>query len=89
MRWDEMELCCKAHLIASREMLDPCASAYSAALLHAALTSSGAGCHGGGPWVLSSSHHHLIKLIMLGCSSRLACHTRTARHEWLGFSGGS
>lgn len=44
-----MLFCCKAHLMASCEILDPCALAYSAACLHAALTSSGAGCHGGGP----------------------------------------
>ena len=42
--------CCKAHLMASCEMLEPCARAYSAACLHAALTSSGAGCQEGGPW---------------------------------------
>lgn len=57
MRWDEMLSCCKAHLMASCEMLEPCALAYSAACLHAAFTSSGAGCHSGGPW----SHQTLSK----------------------------
>lgn len=50
MRCDVMLSFCKAHLIASCKMLEPCACAYSAARLQAALTSCGAGCHAGGPW---------------------------------------
>ena len=57
MRCDVMLSFCKAHLIASCEMLEPCACAYSAARLQAALTSSGAGCHAGGPWKPEHNGH--------------------------------
>ena len=68
--------CCRAHLMASFEMLEPCALAYSAACLHAAFTSSGAGCHSGGPWrqrILSKGRIHTVPAqccTLMGCMQR-------------------
>ena len=68
--------CCGAHLMASFEMLEPCALAYSAACLHAAFTSSGAGCHSGGPWrqrILSKGRIHTVPAqccTLMGCMQR-------------------